>query len=98
VALPGAYAPASIALRVIGARRPPLHDKEVVLKEERAYYKMLNRASDFDGFFATIYATKMEMRLELGMPAVYMGQEEISTLFQYTIISGLLVFPPEMCL
>jgi hypothetical protein len=29
----GAYAPASIALRVIEARKTPLHDKEVVLKE-----------------------------------------------------------------
>jgi hypothetical protein len=33
VALPRAYTPASIGLRVIGAPRPPLHD-EVVLEEE----------------------------------------------------------------
>jgi hypothetical protein len=31
VALPGAYTPASIARRVIGARKSPLHDKAVVL-------------------------------------------------------------------
>jgi hypothetical protein len=34
VALPGAYAPASIALRVIGAHIPPLHDKAVVVEGE----------------------------------------------------------------
>jgi hypothetical protein len=33
VALPGNYSPASIALRVIEARKPPLHDKTVVLEE-----------------------------------------------------------------
>jgi hypothetical protein len=38
VALPGAYAPASIALRVIGARKPPLHDKAVVLEEQLTDY------------------------------------------------------------
>jgi hypothetical protein len=32
MALPGAYAPASVAFRVTGARRP-LHDKAVVLEE-----------------------------------------------------------------
>jgi hypothetical protein len=32
VALPGAYAPANIALRVIGARKHPFHDKAVVLE------------------------------------------------------------------
>jgi hypothetical protein len=32
-ALPGVYAPASIALRVIEKRKPPLRDKEVVLEE-----------------------------------------------------------------
>jgi hypothetical protein len=36
VALPGAYTPASITFRVIGARRPPLHDKVVVLEEDGA--------------------------------------------------------------
>jgi hypothetical protein len=36
VALPGAYAPASIALRIIGAHEPPLHDKAVVLED--CYY------------------------------------------------------------
>jgi hypothetical protein len=30
VTLPGAYTPASTALRVTGARKPPLHDKAVV--------------------------------------------------------------------
>jgi hypothetical protein len=35
VVLPGAYAPASIALRVTGAGKP-LHDKAVVLEEEFA--------------------------------------------------------------
>jgi hypothetical protein len=32
--LSGAYAPASIALRVTGAHKPPHHDKEVNLEEE----------------------------------------------------------------
>jgi hypothetical protein len=36
VGLPGAYAPASIALRVIGAHKPPVHDKAVVLEEGMA--------------------------------------------------------------
>jgi hypothetical protein len=35
VALPGAYAPASIALRVIGAHKLPLHDTAVVLEEDK---------------------------------------------------------------
>jgi hypothetical protein len=43
MALPGAYAPASIALRVTGARKPPLHDKAVVLKEEISNYLQLLR-------------------------------------------------------
>jgi hypothetical protein len=34
VALLGAYSPASIALPVVGMRRPPLHDKAVVLEED----------------------------------------------------------------
>jgi hypothetical protein len=33
VALPGAYAPTSVALRDIGALKPPLQDKAVVLEE-----------------------------------------------------------------
>jgi hypothetical protein len=33
VSLPGAYAPASITLRVTGARKPPLHGRAVVLEE-----------------------------------------------------------------
>jgi hypothetical protein len=33
VALPGAYAPASTAIRVIGANRSPLQDKAVVLED-----------------------------------------------------------------
>jgi hypothetical protein len=33
VALPGAYSPTSIALRTVGARRPPLNIKVVVLEE-----------------------------------------------------------------
>jgi hypothetical protein len=33
MALPGAYAPASIALRVTRARKPPLHNKAAVLEE-----------------------------------------------------------------
>jgi hypothetical protein len=32
----GAYAPASIALRATGVRRPPLHDKALVLEEARS--------------------------------------------------------------
>jgi hypothetical protein len=38
VGIPGAYTPASIPLRVIGARKPPLHDKEVVLEEKSRSY------------------------------------------------------------
>jgi hypothetical protein len=38
VALPGAYAPANIALRVAGARILFLHDKAVVLEEDYYYY------------------------------------------------------------
>jgi hypothetical protein len=34
VALPGTYASTSIALRVIRARKPPLHDKAEVLEED----------------------------------------------------------------
>jgi hypothetical protein len=34
VALPGAYTPTSIVLRVIGVCKPPLHDKVVVHEEE----------------------------------------------------------------
>jgi hypothetical protein len=41
VALPGAYAPASIALLVIGTLKPSLHDKEVVVEEEHVYYYWL---------------------------------------------------------
>jgi hypothetical protein len=33
MALPGAYAPASIALRVIGESKPPLHHKAIVPEE-----------------------------------------------------------------
>jgi hypothetical protein len=32
--MPGAYAPASIALWVVGALKPPLRDKTVVLEED----------------------------------------------------------------
>jgi hypothetical protein len=39
VSLPGAYSPASIALRVTGAGKPPLHDKAVVLEEEIIIYR-----------------------------------------------------------
>jgi hypothetical protein len=34
VVLPGANAPASIAVRVIGAHKPPLHDEAVVHEED----------------------------------------------------------------
>jgi hypothetical protein len=34
MASPGAYATASIAHQVIGARKPQLHDKAVVFEEE----------------------------------------------------------------
>jgi hypothetical protein len=37
VALPRAYAPASIALRVNGTCKLPLHDKAAVLKEVPSY-------------------------------------------------------------
>jgi hypothetical protein len=37
VTLPGAYAPASIAAPVIGAHKPPLHDKVVILEETITY-------------------------------------------------------------
>jgi hypothetical protein len=36
MALPGAYAPASIALCVTGAHRPPLHGKAIVLEKHIA--------------------------------------------------------------
>jgi hypothetical protein len=39
VALPGACARASIALWVIGACKPPLHDKAIVLEEVINYHK-----------------------------------------------------------
>jgi hypothetical protein len=35
VALPGAYVPASIALRVIGVRKSPLHEKAIVFDEAK---------------------------------------------------------------
>jgi hypothetical protein len=41
MALPGAYDPASIALRVIGAHETALYDKAVVLEEERMRCEML---------------------------------------------------------
>jgi hypothetical protein len=41
VSLPGAYAPASIALQVIEVRSPPLHNEAVVLKEEFYDYSVL---------------------------------------------------------
>jgi hypothetical protein len=34
MAIPGAYAPTSIAVWVTGTRKPLLHDKAVVLKED----------------------------------------------------------------
>jgi hypothetical protein len=37
MALPGAHSPARIALRVIGARKPPFHDKAIVLKEGQGH-------------------------------------------------------------
>jgi hypothetical protein len=37
VALPGAYAPASIALQASGARKLPLHDKAAVLEEDQGH-------------------------------------------------------------
>jgi hypothetical protein len=37
VALPGAYAPTSIALRVTGEFNPPLHYKAAVLEEVFSY-------------------------------------------------------------
>jgi hypothetical protein len=41
VALPGAYAPSSIAFRVIAARKLPLHDNAVVLEVEVIHYYWL---------------------------------------------------------
>jgi hypothetical protein len=41
VALPGVYTPASIALRVTGARKPPLRDKAVALQEVVFIYKVI---------------------------------------------------------
>jgi hypothetical protein len=35
-ALPGAYAPASIPLRVTGGHKPPVNDNAIVLKDPRA--------------------------------------------------------------
>jgi hypothetical protein len=45
VALPGAYNPASITLRVIGGRKPPFHDKAVVLEDEINHKDQLSLAS-----------------------------------------------------
>jgi hypothetical protein len=42
VALPGAYAHASIALRVIGAHKTPLHDMAVVHEEEISLLLSIN--------------------------------------------------------
>lgn len=41
VAPSGDYAPANIALRVIGARKPPLHEMAVVLEENFLYYSCI---------------------------------------------------------
>jgi hypothetical protein len=43
VALPGTFTPASISLRVIGARKPSLHDKAIVLEENCYYYYIILR-------------------------------------------------------
>jgi hypothetical protein len=40
MALPGAYAPANNAPRVIGGRKSPLLDKVVVLEEDLIYFGM----------------------------------------------------------
>jgi hypothetical protein len=42
VTLPGAYAAASIVLLATGARKPPLHDKAVVLEEENMSVRRKN--------------------------------------------------------
>jgi hypothetical protein len=41
MALPTAYSPVSIALRVIGARKPHLHDKAVDLEDVRVSILLL---------------------------------------------------------
>jgi hypothetical protein len=74
VALPGAYAPVSIALRVIRARKPSLHQDAVVLEEE--FYNILenNPSSNFlkSKDTSTVYVnlhgsegTKLEFSLKL---------------------------------
>jgi hypothetical protein len=47
VALPSVNAPSSVALRVIGARRPPLHVKVVVIEEMNNRIQNSNFASCF---------------------------------------------------
>jgi hypothetical protein len=47
VALPGAYAPASITLLVNGVRKPRLHDKAVVLDGEHGAYTSNRRIQRF---------------------------------------------------
>jgi hypothetical protein len=44
--LPEAFPPASMALRVIGARKPPLHDKAVFLQEYSTVQKVYTRTKD----------------------------------------------------
>jgi hypothetical protein len=56
MALPGAYASASIPLLVTGARKPPLHDKEVDLEEEPIFLILLYRnvSNNFDFLFYSL--------------------------------------------
>jgi hypothetical protein len=46
VALPGDYAPASIALRFIGARKPPPHDKAAMHIQDVITYVKYNTANN----------------------------------------------------
>jgi hypothetical protein len=54
VTLPVAYAPASIAVQVIEARKPRLHDKAVVLEEGQIYYFIYLFFSDASKFRSRI--------------------------------------------
>jgi hypothetical protein len=54
---PEPFVPASIPLRVTGARKPPLHDKAVVLEEDVSSYHLLlsGHVSNTDGQHAALY-------------------------------------------
>jgi hypothetical protein len=54
VSLPGTYPPVSIALRVTGERRPPLHYQAVVLEEDKCMYPIINPNSQVPSYITFI--------------------------------------------